>query len=338
MLGFVKNIYGRGRDFLPKPIKGRITRMLYEQGFKPSVSPAKTSFDKGVVVLSADFEMAWAFQYSKNLAARATEQGLLERENVPKIISLLDQYDIPVTWATVGHLFLKSCIKENDKVHPEMPRPEYFENRNWNFNKGDWYQHDPGTNYKENPAWYAPDLIDKILSSNIDHEIGCHTFSHIDFTDKNCPPELAEAEIQKCKALASEKNISLQSIVFPGGTEGNHEILKKHGISCYRKPMEYDIDIPKKDKYGLVAIPSSYGMDKPQYNWSKETCFKIAKSFIDKASRHKKVCHLWFHPSMDPWYLKYIFPEILKYIAEKREKNEIDVMTMGEIAEKFLNQ
>jgi peptidoglycan/xylan/chitin deacetylase (PgdA/CDA1 family) len=285
-----------------------------------------------MVVLSADFEMAWAFQYSKTLAVQAVEQGLLERNNVPVILDLLDRHNIPVTWATVGHLFLESCSRSNGDIHMDMPRPSHFENRNWSFLQGKWYQFDPGTNYQQDPAWYAPDLVNQILSANTGHEIGCHTFSHIDFSDKNCPGDLAEAEIRKCKELAKKRNITLHSMVFPGGTEGNRSVLMENDFWGYRKPMKYDIDMPYIDENGLVAIPSSYGMDKPPYNWSENTCFEIAKAFVDKAVTSKKVCHLWFHPSVHPWYLERVFPRILEYIDSKRTEGDIEVNTMEKLA------
>ena len=42
------------------------------------------------------------------------------RENVPKILNLCEIYDIPITWATVGHLFLSNCKRVNKIAHPEI--------------------------------------------------------------------------------------------------------------------------------------------------------------------------------------------------------------------------
>jgi len=331
----MRSLYSLIRSVLTVEGQGFLTRVLYRTGLKPSVQRSTGAFDKGIVVLSADFEMAWAFRYSKKQKDHAISMGMQERSNVPVILTLLEKYQVPCTWATVGHLMLKSCMKINGSIHEDMLRPGFFENRNWRFQTGDWYQHDPGTNYQQDPAWYAPDLIEKILHAGVRHEIGCHTFSHIDFTDANCSSELAEAELSKCREVAGERNLELKSLVFPGGTEGNHEVVKAQGFSCYRKPMAWDIGMPYLDSHGLVAIPSSYGLDKPEYNWSAKTCLKIAKSYIDKAARYKKVCHLWFHPSMHPWYLENVFPGVLQHIAESRQKGSIEVNTMRELSDRF---
>jgi len=331
--------YGIIHSRLPLSLKGYLTRYLYKSGVKPTVNnKIKSSLNKGVVVLSADFEMAWAYRYSKSRSNEAIQIGLQEREQIPLLLNLFEQCNIPVTWATVGHLFLDRCEKNVEgTAHSEMLRPDYFENRNWKFSDGDWYQHDPCSDYKSDPAWYAPDLIRKIINSRVKHEIGCHTFSHIDFTDKNCPPELAKAEIQKCKELANPKSLELKSMVFPGGTFGNFEVLKKNGFICYRKPMSYDLDMPVIDDHRLVAIPSSFGLDRDPYGWSKDFNLAILKNYIYRAAQNKLVCHFWFHPYMDRWYLQNIMPLLLRIISKYRDSDKIQVITMGELAKQILN-
>ncbi len=329
----MKNLYSYIRFFLSTRNKGRLSQFTIRTGLKPTVNKkANSPFNKGIVVFSADFEMAWAFRFSKALSYKAVVKGIKERENIPVLLALFEKYNIPVTWATVGHLFLDSCKKNEEGVsHPEMPRPAYFENRNWKFNSGDWYMHDPCTDINYAPAWYASDLIDKILSSPVGHEIGCHTFSHIDFTYRNCPKPLADAELDACIKLAAYKGIKLKSMVFPGGTLGNFETLKEKGIICYRKPGKYHIDIPQIDKYGLVAIPSSLGLDKDPYGWTKEFHLNMIRAFLEKTAKYKMVCHFWFHPSMDQWYLENVMPEILKIVSEYKNSSQIQVKTMYEL-------
>ena len=334
---FNMRIYSRVRSCLSDKNKGTLTRFLIEAGLKPKVNrKANSPFKKGIVVFSADFEMAWAFRYSKTRKHETVKKGLEERENIPVLLGLFQKYNIPVTWATVGHLFLSDCSKGTDGLaHPALPRPGYFENRNWNFSSGDWYQHDPCTNLLNDPAWYASDLIENIISSDVKHEIGCHTFSHTDFTYKNCPKFLADAELDECIKHATNFNISLRSMVFPGGTSGNYESLVERGIICYRKPMKYHIDLPEIDKYGLIAIPSSIGLDRDRYGWTREFHLKMIRSYIEEAAKRRLVCHFWFHPSMDRWYLENVMPEVLKMVDDYVESSKIEVKTMGELAEGY---
>jgi len=335
----MKWLYTIIRKIIPAQWHGFMTTLIYGFRIKPSVNRTiKSPFNKGTIILSADFEMAWAFRYSKTKRTQAQQMGIRERENIPELIALFEKYRIPVTWATVGHLFLNSCIRvKGSDPHPEMLRPGYFENSNWQFKIGDWYQQDPCSNYKDSPAWYAPDLIDLIISSNVNHEIGCHTFSHCDFSNKNCTPELARAELKKCKELAKLKGIELKSMVFPGGTFGNYEILKEQNFTCYRFKMCNHIDLPFIDRNGLVAIPSSLGLDKGKNNWSASYHLKIIDRFLEKTKNSRQVCHFWFHPSMASWYIYNVFPFVLEKINNYRLKGDIEVLTMGELANKFRN-
>jgi len=331
------NIYSTFRSFLSDKKRGALTKFLVETGLKPQVNRKEDSlFEKGIVVFSADFEMAWAFRFSKTRRLEAVKKGLEERENIPVLLDLFQKYRIPVTWATVGHLFLSDCSKGGDGfAHPKMPRPGYFENRNWDFSSGDWYEDDPCSNVVNDPAWYASDLIEKIINADVNHEIACHTFSHIDFTYKNCPKSLADSELDECIKHAENFNISLRSMVFPGGTSGNYESLVERGFICYRKPMKNHIDLPAIDKYGLVAIPSSIGLDRDRYGWTREFHLKMIRSYLEKATKRKQVCHFWFHPSMDLWYLENVMPEVLKMVADYAGSSKIEVKTMRQLAEEF---
>src|SRR6056297_1422802 len=121
-----EKMYSFIRKFLPKHARGHVTRSLYKFGLKPTVHEYASPYRRGIIVISCDFEMAWAFRYSKQRAPYAVEMGLQERKNIPMILNLLDAYHIPCTWCTVGHLMLESCTKTNGSIHSEMPRPPYF--------------------------------------------------------------------------------------------------------------------------------------------------------------------------------------------------------------------
>lgn len=294
--------------------------------------------ERGTVLFSADFEMAWAFRYSKTLGSKAVEMGMLERKNVPTLIELFDHYRIPCTWATVGHLFLDKCSRDGSgRSHADMIRPGFFENRNWSFLSGDWYEHDPGGDLSTDPAWYASDLVERIVSAKVVHEIACHSFSHLDFTYGNCPKSLADSELDACIRLAKNKGISLKSMIFPGGTFGNFESLKERGFVCYRRPMKYHIDLPRVDEHQMVVIPSSLGLDRDPYGWSREFHLKIIRKFIEKAAKKRLVCNFWFHPSLDPWYLETVLPEALKMIADQRDERILGTSTMAQLAREILN-
>jgi len=326
-------------------LRAQLSKLKFALGLNPVIE--KTNEDpskyipegyKAVCLISADFEMAWAFRYLKDERRFdpdiAEKMGILTRENVPIILDYCDQYNIPITWATVGHLFLKSCKKENGKKHPNIPRIPYSNSKYWDYRSGDWFDDDPCTDYKIDPAWYAPDIIDDILSRNVKHEIGCHSFSHIDCSDENCPADVFEAEIKECQKLAGERGITLKSFVHPGHQIGNLDNLKKLGFTSFRTDYGNNLALPNKHSTGLWEFRNSAGFGMRD-DWSIGYHVKRYCTIIDRAIKSNRVCVLWFHPTISELFIKEIFPVVFSYLFKKREK----VLCMThENYSKFLNE
>jgi len=273
-----------------------------------------------VVMIQADFEMAWAWRWSKRFHGRmreVLEKAHRERQNIPQILDLCDRYKIPVTWATVGHLLLDCCRRENGMLHRHIPRIPEFENEFWKFNGKDWFEHDPGTDVQRDPEWYAPDLVKDILKRETKHEIGCHTFSHIDCRDEVCPPELFRAELCECKKLAKEFGIELKSFVHPGHTIGNLKVLAEEGFTNYRTDYRNILGYPKEQKKCFWELPSTMEIGYRQ-EWSMEYHIKRYQKIIDRAVKAHSVCVLWFHPSMCEKFLYDVLPAILAHIDQSR--------------------
>jgi peptidoglycan/xylan/chitin deacetylase (PgdA/CDA1 family) len=336
MKNTIRKTYSWLRKRTPTNLNSILTKLVFKFSNKPFVKQDKIdaakkfpNHEKGGLIISADFEMAWAWRFSKT-GKDYLKKGEIERKNFPKILEILESYNIPITFSTVGHLFLEKCDKGD---HDWMKRIPHFDDH-WKFTDGDWYYHDPYSNYQEAPEWYAPDLIQMIIDSKVNHEIATHTFSHIDFSYKNCPAGVAEDELKACKMAAEPYDITLNSMVFPGGTWGNIEVLKAHGIQIYRKNVEHDLAYPWRDEYGILVTNSSEAMEyNPAYGWSDKYFLKRLKKYIDKAIKTNTIAHLWFHPSLDPYILKNVFPSLLEYAAERREAGDLWIGTMEEIAE-----
>jgi len=306
----LKKVYRAAYSKMPKPVKGALTQFVAAMPGKPSVKqcniPREQRFPDGhkaAFVISADFEMAWAWRYAK-CRVDHEEMGMVERRNIPEFIKLFEKYAIPVTWATVGHLFLEGCERQNGRPHPELRRIPYFTNRVWEFQGGDWYDLDPCSSVVEAPAWYAPDLI----------------------------PEVFEGEIKACVKAAESFGVELKSIVFPGGTNGNYSTLKRYGFTNYRLNAPYDLFYPWKDEHGLWALPSSGSIDDHGFGWTPEYYRKYYSRYMDKAIKTGTVCHLWFHPSVNAYCLNDIFPMVLEIAKERAESGDLWVTTMRDLA------
>ena len=60
----------------------------------------------GLFVLSLDTEIAWG-TYTHAERRQRVEAFDRYRENLARLLTLLDDFDVPSTWAIVGHLFLE---------------------------------------------------------------------------------------------------------------------------------------------------------------------------------------------------------------------------------------
>lgn len=335
----LRKLYKNFRNSLPAKQQAQLSQLVFKFSGKPFVKKDEITIDqkfpnggKGGMVISADFELAWAWRYAKSfddpleIALKMARQA---RKNFPVLIEIFEKYNAPITWSTVGHLFLDRCKKGE---HDHMKRIPYFENRVWRYETGDWYEADPCTNVKDDKEWYAPDLIRMIQDSKVDHEISTHTFSHIDFTYENCPADVADDEIKACVEAAKPYGITLKSIVFPGGTFGNIEVLKKHGIDIYRQNTDVDLAFPYFDKLGLLVTPTTAGFGRIHLTWSAEYYIKRYKTYIDKAIKTGTIAHFWFHPSFDEFTLNEIVPAVLDYATKKRDAGQLWIGTMEGIS------
>lgn len=292
---------------------------------------------KSVLLISADFELAWAWRYTKsakNPLEKALQEARQERENLPHLVSLFEKYHIPVTWLTVGHLFLESCTTDNTLVHSNLPRLGNFQSEYWNFNGKDWFEHDPISDYISAPEWYCPDLIRLILNSKVKHEIGCHTFSHIDCSDKICSSEVFNAEIEECIKIANEWGIGLKSFVHPAHTIGNLDSLANNGFTNFRSDYNNVLGYPKRHHNGLWEIKQTTEF-RYYPNLSINDHINKYRTIINRAIKSNTVASIWFHPSINPVFLTRIFPEILLYIQD--HKDLIWVSTHGDYAD-FINE
>lgn len=336
-------------ELLPQKIKILASELVFRYSGRPyvyhdpAVHPAKR-LPRGVVTFSIDFELAWGWAYAKGFSRDdAVRIGLHERSQVPLILEAMDEYRIPATWATVGHLFLEKCERgENGVAHREIRHLPHFENEYWRFKTGDWDQVDPCTDYVRDPAWYAPDLVEEILHAKMKHEIACHSFAHGGF-GAHCPGEIAEAKIDACFEAMKPFGLKPKTWVFPGNDVGNFEVLAKKGFRTVRAfPVERaEISLPIRRSDGMWDIHESTPIDLEGKGWHFDERLGRLKKFVDKAAETKLAAHIWFHPSLPTEQMhKLLFP-LLKYCAEQRDNGKIDVLTNDQLVdatEAALNQ
>jgi len=277
--------------------------------------------------ISADFEMGWGWR-SLGLEGAAL-MGERERLHVPLILGLLEEYSIPITWATVGHLFLESCACSTDgRAHPNMPRP--LTDGTWS---GDWYWPDPCSNVRRAPAWYGPDLIQQIVDSRVHHEIGTHSFSHINFQARYSSPDVVRCELEACIDAMRPFAARPRTLIFPRHqAEPSYlPLLASAGVVVVRhRDGEHGIRLsyPERTSAGVYRIFESMNLRiAKRYEYLDKV-----KIFIRKAMTRHAVYSLWFHPSDPTEWFEPQLREILDYIDSQRESGRLWVATMKELA------
>lgn len=301
----------------------------------------------GSFVVSLDAELAWGYHRYDDTPSERIGLG---RDGWFRLIELFDQYQIPATWAVVGHLFHTSC----EGHHPDHPVPE------------GWFAKDPGGVESKQGNWFGSELIRAIHEADVDHEIGCHSYSHVVFGDSETSPETAAAELRACKRLAAQEGIDLDSFTFPRNEVGHLKVLADHDFVAYRatkpagwfehtplsKPAKLvhiltrarraPLVTPTIEEEGMVAIPASLHLFTFEGAARRvvspiisQPVVDIAKKTIDAATRQDGVFHLWFHPHAvsTPANAERV-RLILSYARERSES--LDFRTMGEIARERL--
>lgn len=309
-------------------------------------------------MFTLDTELIWGsfHQYSSDEFERLYPDI---RGTIRDLLGLLDRYQLPATWAVVGHLFLEGCDRSPDGPHPEVVRPH----QKWR--PGDWYAADPCTDRMRDPLWYGDDILDMIQGARTPHEIGSHSFSHILYGDPELSEEAAESDLRACLDVAARRGISLRSFVFPFNSEGHHDVLRRNGFRAYRglDPSPYQ-RMPYAVNRGGHLVEHAVGVGPPVsrphemlpglWNIPGSTFFshrgglrrgiprlsrlRRARAGLRKAREDGAVFHLWTHPfnlADDPRYLLGILDEIFSLAAGMRDRDELRIETMGDAAERL---
>jgi peptidoglycan/xylan/chitin deacetylase (PgdA/CDA1 family) len=277
-----------------------------------------------------------------------TDRTATAREAWLDVLDLLDEDGIPATWAVVGRLFSEASV-DADFDHPAG---------------GEWV----GRSKRDalpDAGWEGRDLIDAVHDSDVGHEIGSHSYSHVEFGDPDTSREIAEAELQRSVVAAERYGIDLESFVFPRNEIGHRDLLADHGFTAYRgrapdrwyeasavrrlgKLATFTIGTasppivdPVVDEHGLVNVPASMYL----FTFEGSVRDAVGTAFGDPVvrqvelglerlrTRNRGVLHLWLHPNnVTTERDRTRLSEIASLIADYRDRDAIEVEPMRGIA------
>lgn len=273
----------------------------------------------GLVNLTLDLELAWSRVRRGNdclIIGESLKRGKRAREATEAILELSDSYEIPITFAVVGHIALDNCAG-----HAEPPpfKP-YWVNR-------DWFAIDPHSNINLDQDYYGLDLIRRILQSKQSHEIASHGFSHIDLSDDATTPEVAEFEISESAKVLRVWDKDVSSFIFPKNRPAFLELLKSAGFKIYRNSKNQPI---AKDSLGLWQFPLGL--------WLSPLAFEpndIVR-LIRLAFETKQVINFWNHgyEFQNRQQTKSFFKPIFQALNKCRDQG-LEVKTMRDIIKNY---
>jgi len=322
------------------------------------IAPPASIGRKGVFTISLDLELIWG-ALDLDGPERFRKACEIERSVViDRLLDLLVEFDISATWCVLGHLFLDQCEAGDGPKHPEIVRPSH------SWYPYDWFRQDPGGAEHSQPLFFGRSLVERIKSSAVPQEIGCHSFSHIVFGDPGCSRTAAESEIAECVRLARQMGIDLRSFAFPRNRVGHLDVLAEYGFTCYRGPeptwyeragipaslkrMGHLLDVfvaatpPLVDceraEFGLWNIPGSM-IYFPSHGIRRFVPMplrvKRAIKGLNAAASKGRTFHLWFHPTNMADQMEKMFAglrSILRHAQALREQGELEILPMCALA------
>jgi hypothetical protein len=304
----------------------------------------------GYFLFSLDTELAWGYydRFHENLFSLS---GKKEREAVRRLLEIFDEFNITATWAVVGHLFYEKC--ENCEICPV---------REWEYR----YRSFDEIYKTENQLWYGLDIINLLQTKGSRHEIAFHGYTHRVFSEEKMIKQDAKIEIEEWQRVASRKNVTPYSVIFPRNRIGHLQAFKDAGYICFRgdelHPKDYKIPFIGKilnridlilqirtpqiyelivDDTGLINFPSSrwlFGMNRKiesvldAFGLHLLRIRKIVKA-VKKSAQEGKIIHIWAHPEefkTEKDFEKLRF--LLSYVSEEVKKGTIQSVGMADLA------
>lgn len=327
--------------------------------------------EKGTFVISLDFELHWG-GFEKWPVSEYTRYFENTRAVIPEMLGLFADYQVHVTWATVGLLF-HSNRKELEANFPSA-RPTYVDTQLSAYNFIE--KIGIGANENTDPLHYANSLI-RLIANTPHQELGSHTFAHYYCNEAGQTLEQFRADLRAAQRAAEPYGKKLTSLVFPRN-QFNEDYLRvcyEEGFRSVRdNPRDWfwnirstqaesmwkrlnrgaDAYVPvgKKNTYTVGSIARIDGLPlcipasrllrpyRPSEWFLNEMKIERIASEIKRAARNSEVYHLWWHPHNFGNFPKESLKAlrtILEGFDRCRGTQQMRSANMGEIASEILS-
>lgn len=308
------------------PTCGIVARKRMRQFLSTHTSNHATSRPRsveGTLVISLDFELYWGW---RDRVCLSELEPRLDgaRAIIPRLLSLFDTYQLHVTWATVGLLFLDGRAEALARVPVELP---LYDDVNLSP-----YRHLPSTGPDEasDPYHYARSLIARIQATP-HQELASHTFSHLYCLERGVSVTAFRADLAAAMRASELAGVTPRSITFPRNQvqRAYLPICEEFDLLAYRgtanawpyRPVSgagknplrraarlldsylnvtgrHTFSVVRSEGSCLVNVPASRYLRPYSRRFRYLEPLKLRRVMNDMtaAARHGQVYHLWWHP------------------------------------------
>ena len=284
-------------------------------------------------ILTFDCEGKWGVadvldQFDRRLLS---DQSL--QRAYSSIVGLLDQVQVPATFAFVG-LFgerkeefthVRGGVEQLARRAPQYLRPALDD-----IDRG-------------GEGWHGAWAVDLVGGADQDHEIALHGITHVPWGTVDSA--FIEEELALFRSLTSAVEAS-KTFVFPRNDVGHEQMLGQAGMLGYRLApahrgraaaflSEFNVRMPSQadpvNGEGPVRIPAGYFV-----NWQSGLRRTVPKrvsemrfaNMLDHAERTNGIVHMWLHPenvATAPATLD-LLEGLLRQVAERREQGRCRIL------------
>ncbi|WP_209330492.1 polysaccharide deacetylase family protein [Lunatimonas salinarum] len=301
---------------------------------------------KSLFVISLDFELHWG-RFDKIPVEGQERYYALAREAVPRLLDIFADFEISVTWATVGMLLAEN--REEWRTYQPSQLPRFTSDK---YSAYRWYERSPASD----KLLFAPELV-KRIATYPRQEIGCHTFAHYYTREPGACTESFRADLQAAKRIVADKlGLEMRSMVFPrnqfhpeailiAGQEGFRFLRTNPGDWYWRDPHDSQltkrlfrtgdavVPLGRKTSYPLaniqdegdaVQIPASrfFRPFQPRVAWVNHMKLQRIIREMSLAAQLGEVYHLWWHPHNHGHNFEQTFTELRRLLAHYRQLHE----------------
>jgi hypothetical protein len=306
-------------------------------------------FERGVVMLSLDTEQIWGYLdlLSEPRFRRRYPDAV---EAHAKLLGCLTKADISATWFLVGGMALRGSQGPQDSRMAGLPPA--------------WANRIRSGTEATDPLWYRNSFVEHLRKARPVQEIGLHGgLTHLIWTDPHTTREVAEWELREGIKALREAYVRPLSFSFAREQEAHQELLPSYGIRCYRgRTVARSFQLgptlagalarlldelrrstpapvwPQETLPGLWSIPASLflypiGATRTRVTGLQSRIERFSRG-LEAATRYRGIFHFCLHPEnlTESPHGFAMFEDILERLISSRDRGDIEVLTMRQVA------